>query len=91
MDGKNQRKYERQNQTGARVIDHRTRIGKDYYEEKKLDGISNFWWKTQRWTWKKLAAVMQAWIEDPNKVPKWLTLVKRVLIPKAEDLSSEKD
>ena len=25
-----------------------------------IDGISNFWWKT----------VMQAWMEDQNKVPK---------------------
>ena len=55
------------------------------------DGISNFWWKTMRLTWGKLAAIIQAWIEDPNKVPKWLTLGRTVLIPKTEDLSSEKD
>ena len=34
---------------------------------------------------------MQAWIEDPNKVPKWPTLRKTVLISKTEDLSSEKN
>ena len=34
---------------------------------------------------------MQVWIEDPKKVPKWLTLRRTVLIPKTEDLLSEKD
>ena len=56
-----------------------------------IDGISNFWWKTLRLTWGKLATVMQARIEDPNKLPKWLTLRRTVLIPKTEDLPSEQD
>ena len=55
-----------------------------------IDQISNFWWKKLRLTWGKLATVMQAWIEVPNKVPKWLTLGRTVLIPKTEDFSCEK-
>ena len=35
-----------------------------------IDGISNFWWKTQRSTTGKIATLMQAWMEDQNKVPK---------------------
>ena len=54
-----------------------------------IDRISNFWWKTLRLTWGRLATVMQAWIEDPNKLSKWLTLRRTVLIPKTEDLPSE--
>ena len=34
---------------------------------------------------------MQAWIGDPNKIQKCLTLGRMLLIPKTEDLSSEKD
>ena len=36
--------------------------------------VENFWWQTLRSTWGKLATVMQTWIDDPNNVPKWLTL-----------------
>ena len=35
-----------------------------------IDGISNFRWKTLRSTTGKIATLMQAWMEDQNKVPK---------------------
>ena len=71
-------------------------LGKTIKKRKKwsapgIHRISSFRWKALRSTWGKLATVMQAWIEDPNKVPKWLTPGRKVLIPKTEDLSSEKD
>ena len=96
MDGKNQRQYERQNQTSERIKITEQELGKTIRKRKNwsapgIDGISNFWWKTLRSIWGKLATAIQAWIEYSNKVPKWLTLGRTVLIPKTEDLSSEKD
>ena len=63
------------------------------WSEPGIERISNFGWKTLKKlaTWGKLATVMQAWIDNQNRVPNWLTLGRTVLIPKTEDLSSEKD
>ena len=56
-----------------------------------IDEIPNFCWKILRSTWGKLAAIMQEWTEDSQKVPKCLPLGRTVLIRKTEDLSSQKD
>ena len=56
-----------------------------------IDAIPNYWWKVLPSTWRKLAEIMQGWIEDPDRLPAWLTLGRTVLIPKSTDLSSEKD
>jgi len=56
-----------------------------------IDGIENFWWKIFTSTWQPLSEAMNSWIEDQSKIPEWLAIGRTVLIPKAIDLSSEKD
>jgi len=56
-----------------------------------IDGIENFWWKHFKACWKPLSEIMNKWVEDNRTIPDWLTLGRTVLIPKTEDLSSERD
>jgi len=56
-----------------------------------VDGIENYWWKVFKVCWRPLSKIMNMWVENNATVPKWLTLGRTVLIPKAKDLSSERD
>ena len=56
-----------------------------------LDGIQNFWWKKLRGSWKAVVACFQRWVEQPDAIPEWITEGRTVLLPKSEDLSSERD
>lgn len=56
-----------------------------------VDGIENYWWKIFRVCWQPLSVTMNRWVEDQTTIPSWLALGRTVLIPKAADLSSEKD
>ena len=56
-----------------------------------IDGIPNFYWKKLRGTWSALLRCFNIWVEQPDKIPEWLTQGRTVLLPKTEELSNEKN
>ena len=56
-----------------------------------IDGIQNFWWKKFQGVWKALVRSFNEWIEQPDRIPEWVTHGRTVLLPKLEDLSDEKE
>jgi hypothetical protein len=56
-----------------------------------IDGIPNYYWKNLKATWKPLCKAMCKWVGDNGTMPDWLTVGRTVLIPKTQDLSSERD
>ena len=56
-----------------------------------IDGIQNFWWKKFQGTWKALVRSFNVWIEQPQRIPDWVTHGRTVLLPKLEDLSDVKE
>ena len=56
-----------------------------------IDGIQNFWWKKLKGAWKSIIRCFTRWREQPEVIPDWLTQVRTVLLPKTEDLSSERN
>ena len=41
--------------------------------------------------WKALVRSFNEWIEQPDRIPEWVTHGRTVLLPKLEDLSDEKE
>ena len=56
-----------------------------------IDKIPNFWWKKLSGSWKSLVECMIMWIENPEKIPNWMTDGRTVLIPKTEKLDNEQN
>ena len=56
-----------------------------------IDGIQNFWWKKLKGAWKSIIRCFTRWREQPEVIPDWLTQGRTVLLPKTEDLSSERN
>ena len=56
-----------------------------------IDGIQNFWWKKLKGAWKSIIRCFTRWREQPEVIPDWLTQGRTVLLPKIEDLSSERN
>ena len=44
-----------------------------------------------RGSWKAVATCFKRWIEQPDAIPEWMTEGRTVLLPKSEDLSSERN
>ena len=56
-----------------------------------IDGIQNFRSKMCQGVGKALVRSFNEWIKQPDKIPEWVTHGRRVLLPKLEDLSDEKE
>ena len=41
--------------------------------------------------WKALIRCYNKWIEQPERIPDWITHGRTVLLPKTEDRSNERD
>ena len=39
-----------------------------------IDGIQKFWWNKFSGTWKAIERTMKSWNEDPEGIPRWVTL-----------------
>lgn len=50
-----------------------------------IDGIQNYWWKKFIGARKSVVKCMNNWIEDPEKMYKWITDGRTVLLPKTEN------
>ena len=49
------------------------------------------WWKIFKVCWRPLGEIVNQWIERKDRILKWVTLGRTVLLPKMKNLSSEKD
>ena len=56
-----------------------------------IDGIQNFWWKKFEAAQEALTNVFIGVKKDNNLIPSWLPSRRTVLLPKADDLSHEKN
>ena len=56
-----------------------------------LDGIQNFWWKKLRGSWKAVVMCFKRWVEQPDTIPERVTEGRTILLPKSEDLCSERN
>ena len=50
-----------------------------------------FWWKRFKGEWDALSRATVRWKQDVDRIPRWLTFGRFVLLPKTEDLSPEED
>ena len=72
---------------------HQTVNKRKNWSTPQIKGVHNFWWQMFRGSWSAISKFFNQWLEQPDEITDRLTQgrYQTVLLPKAEDLSNERN